>query len=81
MKVRCLFFAEAKELVGKNTLDLEFKDSCDTAQLVTELLSRYPSLKKIIDNCLVAVNLEYISRPVFLKDGDEVAIIPPLSGG
>ncbi|KAJ3031838.1 hypothetical protein HDV00_008111 [Rhizophlyctis rosea] len=57
--------------------------------LVYHILSLHPPLKTLIDNLMLAVNLEYVSldgkdnkgNEVVIKGGDEVAFIPPVSGG
>lgn len=48
------------------------------------LEERYPGIKaKILDSCAITVNLEYVNidEALVIKDGDEVAIIPPVSSG
>jgi molybdopterin converting factor small subunit len=73
MKIRCLLFAEAKEIVGKNSVEFEFQESCDTDTLLTELTSRYPALKKIIGifsfkNSFVLIFLFQKERGLEVKD-------------
>lgn len=59
---------------------------CTTDQLTSLLLAKYPGLAELLPGgaCL-AVNLEYVppdaGEPTLLRDGDEVALIPPISGG
>jgi len=81
MRIKCLFFAGAKDIVGTNELQLELGPDSTSEQLSTQLLSSFPDLQDIWESCIFAVNLTYIDSPVPLKDGDEVAIIPPISGG
>lgn len=57
-------------------------------KLFSELESRYPGVQaKILDSCLVTVNLDYVDVPedgedgALIQEGDEVAIIPPVSSG
>lgn len=55
-----------------------------TASDAFQLLERFPSLAQIWETCVFAVNQEYVDQegePPVLKEGDEVAIIPPISGG
>ena len=51
--------------------------------LVQTLLERHPSLEEVMGTCVLALNQEYVQRdsPALLRNGDEVALIPPISGG
>ena len=49
--------------------------------LLEEIMRKYPGLSKDSGKLVVAVNKEYQDRSYELADGDEVAIIPPVSGG
>ena len=82
-----LYFASASSFTGK---DYEaFPATFHLKQLLLELESRYPGIRsKILESCLVTVNLEYVdvsgedeSQDVVIKEADEVAIIPPVSSG
>lgn len=88
-----LYFASASALTGKEYETLPAP--MPLANLFGELESRYPGIHaKILDSCLVTVNLDYVDIPPVedadskpgvvgteLKEGDEVAIIPPVSSG
>lgn len=82
--MKLLFFAKSREIVGKKETDFEF-DSCTTAQAVVEcLVETYPELGTIADNIVLSLNEEYLDpdkNPLLLNTGDELAIIPPISGG
>ncbi len=81
--VTVLFFARGRELAGVSQSTVELKDAADTAQLMEYLLHKYPSLSEIVASTVLSLNQEYLNpkESVPLKDGDEVAIIPPVSGG
>ena len=87
MKVKVLFFAMTRELVGIRECDLILNDNNDNETIITtvtlmeELCRLYPSLLTILDQIVLAVNKAYITDAVTLKDGDEIALIPPISGG
>lgn len=83
MKVTVLYFAISRETVGKSQEDIEVADGSTTQDLLQQLLTTYPGLESVMRSCVFAVNQEYVapSHSLALKDGDEVAIIPPLSGG
>lgn len=82
-----LYFAGASTFTGKNSEALPAPLAL--GQLFSQLESRYPGLRpKILESCLVTVNLEYVDLPaegasdgVVIQQGDEVAIIPPVSSG
>ncbi|MBL0317225.1 MAG: MoaD/ThiS family protein [Flavobacteriales bacterium] len=80
MIVRILAFGFAGDVIGKRSFDLELRDGADTDLLQEHLGLSYPALKGIL-NMALAVNQTYIVENTKLKDGDEVAIIPPVSGG
>jgi len=81
MKVKCLFFAGAKDIVGKSSIEFEVNESTTTTEFEKIVLAKHPSLEKILTTSLLAVNQEYVDTPVVLKEGDEIAVIPPISGG
>ena len=55
----------------------------NSEQIWAALLERWPALKEVRGASILAVNQEYVdsSVPLSVKEGDEVAIIPPISGG
>jgi molybdopterin synthase catalytic subunit len=83
MLVRVLYFARAREVAGAAEESLELPGGCGTAALLAALRARHPGLEGVLRSCVFAVNQEYVAldQEVPLKEGDEVAIIPPLSGG
>ena len=92
IKVKVLFFAVTRELVGIRGCDVELgnnnndnddddDDVITTESLMNELLLLYPSLLSVRDQIVLAVNKTYITDHITLKNGDEVALIPPISGG
>ena len=79
MKVKVRFFAACREIVGKSEMELELQEREPISSLIEKLQSDYPYLLTLPIN--VAVNAEYVERNYRLQDGDEVALIPPISGG
>ena len=80
MNITVLFFGITTDLVGKTTISYVIEDSTSVENLKKILKADYPNLKNI-DDFAIAVNEEYATNGVLLKDGDIVAIIPPVSGG
>ncbi|PSN64951.1 Molybdopterin synthase sulfur carrier subunit [Corynespora cassiicola Philippines] len=83
-----LYFAAAGSFTGKATENLAAP--LQAGSLFALLEERYPGIQtKVLGSCAVTVNLEYIDldgddaehRDLAIKEGDEVAIIPPVSSG
>lgn len=72
-------FAAAAERVGRSAVELPLPVS--VAALRRQLTDTWPSLRELLPRCAVAVNQEYATDDVGLQPGDEVAVIPPVSGG
>lgn len=81
MTIKLRLFGVLRELVGQDTLHLDLPPGATTGQLLSQLSDQYPPLRQMAAAVAVSVNLQYASQEVSLKDGDEVALIPPVSGG
>jgi molybdopterin synthase catalytic subunit len=81
MNVRVRFFAATRDIVGQRELDLELSGTPTVSILLEELMRRYPELARIVSSVRVAVNREYAEATQALAENDEVALIPPVSGG
>jgi molybdopterin synthase sulfur carrier subunit len=80
MKVKILAFGVAKDIFGSSSIDLNIDREPTISALRSLLEESYPRLKKLA-SYLVAVNNEYASANQLISDVDEIAIIPPVSGG
>lgn len=82
VNVKILFFAKAKELAGTSETNLSVEESILYEDLLKILVETY-SLDDIKNNIILAVNTEYreATETILLKTGDEIALIPPISGG
>lgn len=74
------FFAAAAQAAGRREAQGAWA-GITAGQLLTELKAAYPGLEQIGATLAIAVNREYASLETVLQDGDEVALIPPVSGG
>jgi len=79
--VRVLFFGSARDLTGHIEISLTLPGSINAAQAFAEVLQSYPELQRFGRSLLFAVNQEYAPRELMIKDGDELAVFPPVSGG
>ena len=77
MNVRC--FASVRELLGEDQLEVELADGATVETLKGLLTERAPDLARL--QLAFAVNRDYAAPDRVLSDGDEVAFIPPISGG
>ena len=81
MRVRVLFFGMLKEMVGKSTDTIDLPDDASVADILQRYESQIPRLKAVRPSLALAVNQQYASPCTKLKSGDEVAMLPPVSGG
>jgi MoaE-MoaD fusion protein len=81
VRVRVRLFATFREIVGTRQLTWSAKDGITAEDLVDQLLAEYPRLGAHRETMLVAVNESFASPERTLHDGDEVALMPPVSGG
>jgi molybdopterin synthase catalytic subunit len=81
IRVRLLFFGGAREAVGHDELDFTLEASATVHLLRSRLLNRFPALARFGASLLAAVNEEYAIDDTLLRDADEVAFFPPVSGG
>lgn len=80
MKVKVLAFGIAKDIFGANAITIELGEHAETKELKETLEQQYPGLKELA-SYMVAVNDEYAQDGKTITEQDEVAIIPPVSGG
>ena len=75
------FFALYRERAGRNQLSLELVPDATVSQMVDEIRVLFPGLAPPAVDIVVAVNTEYANPNLVLRDGDDIALIPPVSGG
>jgi molybdopterin synthase sulfur carrier subunit len=80
MKLTILAFGVAADIIGNPHIEIEVSEPL-TAGLLKELLEqKYPGLKELA-SFLLAVNNEYAEEQLPIRATDEIAMIPPVSGG
>jgi len=79
--VKVLFFASLKDITGVSGSDLELDENADVESLKVEVTSMYPKLKPFMSFVKIAINQEFAEANSVIKNGDELAILPPVSGG
>lgn len=81
MKVTVRFFATYRDAVGKPQIEMEMDDGASLGDLLERLYDTYPKLKKWSESIICSVNRKYADDDKLLEPGDEVALLPPVSGG
>jgi MoaE-MoaD fusion protein len=81
MRVRVLFFGMLKDIVGKPSDVIELADGASVRDMLARYESQIPRLKESLPSLAVAVNQQYAGPNTQLKPDDEVALLPPVSGG
>jgi molybdopterin converting factor subunit 1 len=81
MKVRVRLFAVLKDSLGRAELDLELPEGATVEDVWRHLVKEHPALAPRRRSLAAAVNRRYAAFDAPLAPGDEVAFIPPVSGG
>jgi molybdopterin synthase catalytic subunit len=81
MQVRVLFFGVLKDLAGRSSDSLTLPDQATAADVLEHYEKRLTSLKGKLSSIAISVNQEYAGPEAKLHSGDEVALLPPVSGG
>jgi molybdopterin converting factor subunit 1 len=80
MKVKVLFFGITKDMAGARSIEMELPEKATVGSFKDLLHERITSLDHL-DSIRIAVNDVYVDNEQLIKAGDEVALIPPVSGG
>lgn len=81
MRVRVLFFGQLKEITGVAEEDAEFRDGASVEDIFESYGRRFPRFAEFRASLAASVNQEYSPWHARLSPGDEVAFLPPVSGG
>src|SRR5207249_556909 len=81
IQVRVLFFGMLKDIAGRAVDSLELVDGSTLRDLVEHYQQGLPKMREMSTSIAMAVNSEYAGLERELKTGDEVGLLPPVSGG
>lgn len=84
VKVNLLFFAKVRELTNLSSVEFEVSNKLTLKDLIEKIIFQYPSLEVLKENLIIALNYNYVNGLhdiLLLKENDEIALIPPISGG
>jgi molybdopterin converting factor subunit 1 len=79
--VKTLFFAHYQDLTGCRETSLPLEEGETVGDLASLIAQRYEGLSDLLTAGRVAVNAEFADASTILQEGDEVAFLPPMSGG
>src|SRR5664279_2719750 len=81
MRARVLFFGMLRDIVGMSREEAEFPEGADLHSVFAAYATRFPRLGDLARSIVVARNQEFADPATKLAEGDEVAFLPPVSGG
>jgi molybdopterin converting factor subunit 1 len=81
VKITIRYFAGHRDITGRSDEEFELDPNATVGSLWELLIERYPRLSGYSGRVLYAVNQEFGTLATELHDGDEVAFVPPVSGG
>jgi len=81
MRVRVVFFGMLKDVVDRAADSIELSDEATVQTVISHYATKFPRLKDSLPSLAIAVNQQYAGLETKLKPGDEVALLPPVSGG
>ena len=81
VSIRVLFFGAARDVVDANPLDLSLEAPATVGSAFQSLIEKFSPLERFGRSLLFAVNQEYATPDTLLKENDELAVFPPVSGG
>jgi sulfur-carrier protein len=81
MTITVKLFAIYREVYQTSELTLEFPNHTPVIEVLSYIISPYPQLEKWRQVTRFGVNLQFVSGDKILQNGDEVVLIPPVSGG
>ncbi len=81
MKVRLLFFAVLRDITGSGEDELSVAEGTRASDVWQTLRSRHSELADYAHPPMIAINESYAAPDTLLREGDELAFIPPVAGG
>ena len=81
MRARILFFGMLREIAGTSSEEAEFPEGADLAGVFSAYKTRFPRLGELSRSIVLARNQEFADLSTKIAEGDEIAFLPPVSGG
>ncbi len=81
MHIEVKLFALLREIAGTDTVALEVPEASSAGQALHELRQLHPALQPYLDKVRLALKMDFVDETAKLGEGDELHLIPPVSGG
>lgn len=81
VNIKVRFFAVLKEKIGREEIILDWAEGLRCEDVLSFLKNQFQEAGPILEHCLIAINGDYAYKEAYLESGDEVALLPPVSGG
>jgi sulfur-carrier protein len=81
MKVRAEFYSRLREIVGASSVEMTLPEGAYVRELVEKLFSEHPRLRDFEKSTLFGIGVEFVDDNHPLREGDTIAIMPPVQGG
>ena len=81
MTVRVQFFSHLRDIAGTAQAEAHVPEGASVADLLTVLYGQHPKLRAWDNSILIGAGVDFVERDYLLKEGDEIAIMPPVQGG
>jgi molybdopterin converting factor subunit 1 len=80
-KIRVLYFAHARDSAGRAAETFMLEKPTTTEELLKRIVEAHPKLAELKSSIRMSVNRELATESILVRDGDEVALLPPVAGG
>ncbi|ETX05113.1 MoaD/ThiS family protein [Candidatus Entotheonella palauensis] len=81
MHIQIKLFALLREIAGTDTVALEVPEAANAGQALHKLSQQHPALQPYLENVRLALKMDFVDAAAHLEEGDELHLIPPVSGG
>ncbi len=81
MKINILLFANLREIAKQSSLQLDVSEKAIVNDVIDILKKEIPDIAPYFESIMIAVNMSYVENSYKLNNNDEMALIPPASGG
>lgn len=81
MHVQVKLFALLREIAGTDTVTLDVPEAASAGEALHQLSQQHPALQPYLENVRLALKMDFVDATANLEEGDELNLIPPVSGG
>ncbi|MBS96491.1 MAG: molybdopterin converting factor subunit 1 [SAR202 cluster bacterium] len=81
MKINILLFANLREIAKQSSLQLDVSETAIVSDVIDIVKKEIPDIAPYFESIMIAVNMTYVENSYKLNNNDEMALIPPASGG